>query len=52
MNCSHSPTFRVHQKHGQAIGGSHRQQDARMIRQQRITFQLANAGLFGQGIAA
>jgi hypothetical protein len=52
MNCSHNPAFRVHQKHGQAIGGSHRQQDARLNGQQRITFRLGKAGMFGQGVAA
>jgi hypothetical protein len=52
MNCRHSSMFRVHQQHGQAIGGSHRQQDASLLGQQRIPCGSRNARLFGQSIPA
>jgi hypothetical protein len=42
--------FRVHQQHGQAIGGSHRQQDTRLLGQQRIPCGLRKAWLFRQSI--
>ena len=52
MNCRHGSLFRVHQQHGQAIGGSHRQQDTSLLGQQRITYGLCNARLFRQSIPA
>jgi hypothetical protein len=31
VNCRHSSMSRVHQQHGQAIGGSHRQQNTGLL---------------------
>ena len=45
MNCCHRPMFWICQEQGQAVGSSHRQEDAGLISQQRIAFGLSKAGL-------
>ena len=50
MNRGHGSTFRVCQQHGQAIGSPHRQQDTRLIGQQRITSRLGEARLFWHSV--
>jgi hypothetical protein len=37
--------FRICQEQGQAVGSSHRQEDAGLISQQHIAFRLSKAGL-------
>ena len=48
MNCCHRPMLRIYQEHGQAVGSSHRQEDAGLISQQHIAFRLSKAGLTGR----
>jgi len=48
MKCCHRPMFWICQEQGQAVGSSHRQQDAGLISQQRIAFRLSKAGLTGR----
>jgi hypothetical protein len=45
MNCRHRPMFWICQEQGQAVGSSHRQEDAGLISQQHIAFRLSKAGL-------
>ena len=45
MNCCHRPMFWICQEHGQAVGSSHRQEDAGLISQQDIAFRLSRAGI-------
>ncbi len=45
MNCCHRPMFWICQEQGQAVGSSHRQEDAGLISQQHIAFRLGKAGL-------
>ncbi len=40
--------LRIYQEHGQAVGSSHRQEDAGLISQQHIAFRLSKAGLTGR----
>jgi hypothetical protein len=45
MNCRHRSMFWICKEHGQAVGCSHRHEDAGLISQQRIAFGLSTAGL-------
>ena len=48
MNGRHHAMFWICQEHGQAVGSSHRQEDAGLISQQDIAFRLSKAGLSGR----
>jgi hypothetical protein len=52
MDRRHGSTFRIHQQHGQAIRGPHRQQDASLIGQQRIARGSRHTSLFRHSIPA
>ncbi len=52
MNCCHRSVFWICQEHGQAVGSSHRQEDAGLISQQHIAFRRSKAGLTSRSLRA